>query len=120
MQMEDDIFTMPGYLDVIMEFIAEQKSDWTCLEFSELGFIGKVYHSKYLERLAQIVLLFYEEQPVDYTFLYFNILNLQTQRITRSRRFVLTAIFFCLHYHCKYGLNSPMADKMPLELLLLE
>lgn len=83
MQMEDDIFTIPGYIDIIKHFIAEQKSDWTCLEFSELGFIGKVYHSKYLERLAKVVLLFYEEQPVDYIFLYFNILNLQHRRIIR-------------------------------------
>ena len=107
MQMEDDIFTMPGYLDVIMEFIAEQKSDWTCLEFSELGFIGKVYHSKYLERLAQIVLLFYEEQPVDYTFLYFNMLNLQTQRIIRK-----PTLFQHVGYHSSLaGKIQPLKDK---------
>jgi alpha-1,3-mannosylglycoprotein beta-1,4-N-acetylglucosaminyltransferase C len=47
MQMEDDVLTIPGYLNVIKQFIAEQKVEWSCLEFSQIGFIGKVFHSKH-------------------------------------------------------------------------
>ena len=79
-QMEDDIYTIPGYLKVIKDYMAEFKDPWTCLEFSELGFIGKLYHSADLEKLAKMVLLFYEEQPCDFTFLYFNIQMLQFYR----------------------------------------
>ncbi|XP_063401353.1 alpha-1,3-mannosyl-glycoprotein 4-beta-N-acetylglucosaminyltransferase C-like [Mytilus trossulus] len=107
MQMEDDIFTVPGYLNVIKEFIEEQKTDWTCLEFSELGFIGKLYHSKYLEKLAKTVLLFYEEQPVDYTFIYFNILNLQGSRIIRR-----PTLFQHVGFHSSLpGKIQPLKDK---------
>ncbi|XP_071120766.1 alpha-1,3-mannosyl-glycoprotein 4-beta-N-acetylglucosaminyltransferase C-like isoform X1 [Mytilus edulis] len=107
MQMEDDIFTVPGYLNIIKEFIEEQKTDWTCLEFSELGFIGKLYHSKYLEKLAKTVLLFYEEQPVDYTFLYFNILNLQGSRIIRR-----PTLFQHVGFHSSLpGKIQPLKDK---------
>jgi hypothetical protein len=37
MQMEDDVLTIPGYLNVIKQFIAEQKVEWSCLEFSQIG-----------------------------------------------------------------------------------
>ncbi|XP_062603450.1 alpha-1,3-mannosyl-glycoprotein 4-beta-N-acetylglucosaminyltransferase C-like [Saccostrea cucullata] len=82
-QMEDDIFTVPGYLQVIKDYVSEFKTPWTCLEFSELGFIGKLYHSYDLEKLAKMVLLFYEEQPCDFTFLYFNLQMLQFTRYIR-------------------------------------
>ncbi|XP_034309571.1 alpha-1,3-mannosyl-glycoprotein 4-beta-N-acetylglucosaminyltransferase C [Magallana gigas] len=81
MQMEDDIYTVPNYLKVVKDYISTMNFPWTCLEFSELGFIGKLYHSYDLEKLAKIVLLFYEEQPCDFTYLYFNTLMLQFQRI---------------------------------------
>jgi alpha-1,3-mannosylglycoprotein beta-1,4-N-acetylglucosaminyltransferase C len=57
MQIEDDIYTVPGYINIIKQFISIQNGDWTCLEFGELGFIGKMYPTKYLERLAKTVLL---------------------------------------------------------------
>ncbi|KAK3101999.1 hypothetical protein FSP39_008008, partial [Pinctada imbricata] len=79
-QMEDDIYTIPGYLKVIRDYMAEFTNPWVCLEFSELGFIGKLYHAYDLEKLAKMVLLFYEEQPCDYTYLYFNIQMLQFYR----------------------------------------
>nr|XP_022304417.1 alpha-1,3-mannosyl-glycoprotein 4-beta-N-acetylglucosaminyltransferase C-like isoform X3 [Crassostrea virginica] len=82
-QMEDDIYTLPGYFQAIKDYISTFQSEWTCIEFSELGFIGKLYHSYDLEKLAKMVLLFYEEQPCDFTYLYFNIQMLQFRRIIR-------------------------------------
>ena len=82
-QMEDDIYTVPGYLQIIKDYIIEVQQQWICLEFSELGFIGKLYHSYDLEKLAKMVLLFYEEQPCDFTYLYFNMQMLQFQRLIR-------------------------------------
>lgn len=36
MQMEDDVYTIPNYLDVVKDYISEMRIQWTCLEFSEL------------------------------------------------------------------------------------
>ncbi|XP_060084100.1 alpha-1,3-mannosyl-glycoprotein 4-beta-N-acetylglucosaminyltransferase C-like [Ylistrum balloti] len=80
MQLEDDVYTVPGYMQSISDRIINESEGWVCLEFSELGFIGKLFHSKDLEKLAKMTILFYEEQPVDFTYLYFNILMLQFQR----------------------------------------
>lgn len=80
MQLEDDVYTIPGYIGSIRKHIIEASDGWVCLEFSELGFIGKVFHSQDLAKLAKMTLLFYEEQPVDFIYLYFNILMLQFER----------------------------------------
>uniref|UniRef100_A0A8W8M620 Alpha-1,3-mannosyl-glycoprotein 4-beta-N-acetylglucosaminyltransferase C n=1 Tax=Magallana gigas TaxID=29159 RepID=A0A8W8M620_MAGGI len=42
MQMEDDVYTISNYPKVIKEYISTMTFPWTCLEFSELGFTGKV------------------------------------------------------------------------------
>lgn len=42
-QLEDDVVAKPGYLTVMKSFAHLQKSnDWLLLEFSTLGFIGKL------------------------------------------------------------------------------
>ena len=75
MQMEDDVQASDGYFPAIFNFIQSQPNDdWICLEFSELGFIGKLYHSKHIGKLAEMLLIFSHSQPVDYTYIYFNIL----------------------------------------------
>ncbi|XP_063401352.1 alpha-1,3-mannosyl-glycoprotein 4-beta-N-acetylglucosaminyltransferase C-like [Mytilus trossulus] len=107
MQIEDDVFTISGYLDAIKKFIAEQKNDWTCLEFSTMGFIGKVFHSNELEKLAKTVLMFYDKQPVDFLYIYFNHLNLQGGRIIRR-----PTIFRHVGYHSSLpGKTMNAADK---------
>ena len=85
MQMEDDIIAGDNYFSAIKEFIDGQKDDnWICLEFSELGFIGKLYHSNHINKLADMLLMFSHSQPVDYTFIYFNILMSQGYRLIRK------------------------------------
>ncbi|OWF48353.1 alpha-1,3-mannosyl-glycoprotein 4-beta-N-acetylglucosaminyltransferase C-like [Mizuhopecten yessoensis] len=107
MQLEDDVYTVPGYMQSIREHIQKESQGWVCLEFSELGFIGKLFHSKDLEKLAKITLLFYEEQPVDFTYLYFNILMLQFER-----RIIHPTLF--QHIGVQSSLNGkiqPLKDK---------
>ena len=85
MQMEDDVIASDEYFSAIKGYIDEQKDDfWTCLEFSELGFIGKLYHSRNIHALADMLLMFSHSQPVDYTFIYFNILMGQGYRAIRK------------------------------------
>ena len=107
MQIEDDIKTLPGYIRSIKQFIQNQPDEWTCLEFSELGFIGKLYHTEDLEKLAMMFLMFYQEQPVDYTYLYFNILMTQiTNKLRKPTLFQHLGIYSSFR-----GKIQPLKDR---------
>ncbi|KAL4225010.1 hypothetical protein ACF0H5_015705 [Mactra antiquata] len=108
MQMEDDVIASDGYFDAINKFIADQPNlEWVCLEFSELGFIGKVYHSKYLENLADMLLMFSDTQPVDYTYVYFNMLMNNGPRKIRK-----PTLFQHMGYHSSLSEKvQPLRDK---------
>ncbi|XP_067655431.1 alpha-1,6-mannosyl-glycoprotein 4-beta-N-acetylglucosaminyltransferase-like [Haliotis asinina] len=107
MQIEDDVITVDGYIGFVKQYIAEQQDMWTCLEFSELGFIGKLYKNTDLQKLAALLKLFYEEQPVDYTYLYFNMLN--TQMVQRMRK---PTLFQHQGIHSSYpGKIQPLKDR---------
>ncbi len=41
-QIEDDVVCAPNFLSAIRDFIKSQKKKWITLEFSTLGFIGKL------------------------------------------------------------------------------
>ncbi|CAC5381381.1 MGAT4C [Mytilus coruscus] len=84
LHLEDDVITVGGYTKAMKTFINDQKGEWTCLEFSELGMIAKLYHTHDLEALAKMVALFYQEQPADNTYLHFNPQMLQFRRIIRK------------------------------------
>ncbi|XP_052080138.1 alpha-1,6-mannosyl-glycoprotein 4-beta-N-acetylglucosaminyltransferase-like [Mytilus californianus] len=84
LHLEDDVVTVGGYTKAMKNFINDQKEEWTCLEFSELGMIAKLYHTHDLEALAKMVALFYQEQPADITYLHFNPQMLQFRRIIRK------------------------------------
>ena len=47
-QLEDDVIAKSGFLEFIMEKINAQIDDWFLLEFSNLGFIGKLFQSQSL------------------------------------------------------------------------
>ena len=73
-QLEDDVRSAVGYVKSIRHYVGEQNRlhpDWAVLEFSELGFIGKLFRSSDLPRLTEFVMLFYVEQPIDWLFRYF-------------------------------------------------
>lgn len=76
MQMEDDVTAVTGYYSAIFDFVKLHSDEpWVCLEFSSLGFIGKLYHSTDIGKLAEMLLMFNSSQPVDYTFVYYNLLT---------------------------------------------
>nr|XP_033774147.1 alpha-1,3-mannosyl-glycoprotein 4-beta-N-acetylglucosaminyltransferase C-like isoform X2 [Geotrypetes seraphini]XP_033774149.1 alpha-1,3-mannosyl-glycoprotein 4-beta-N-acetylglucosaminyltransferase C-like isoform X2 [Geotrypetes seraphini] len=72
LMLEDDVQCAKSFFTAIKKFLAENKNlYWVTLEFSKLGFIGKLYHSSDLPRLAHFLLLFYQEMPCDWLFTYF-------------------------------------------------
>ncbi|XP_069834726.1 alpha-1,3-mannosyl-glycoprotein 4-beta-N-acetylglucosaminyltransferase-like protein MGAT4D [Dendropsophus ebraccatus] len=67
LQLEDDIVAKPDYFQSIKDFATQQASDdWLILEFSQLGFIGKLFKCKDLPHLAEFFLMFYKDKPIDW------------------------------------------------------
>lgn len=84
LQLEDDVLSTPNFIFAIKEFIElHEDKEWTSLEFSPLGY-GKLYKSSDLLRLAQFSLMFYDQQPIDYLYKYFNNLQAQQEVYLRS------------------------------------
>ena len=66
-QMEDDLIATPSYASTIKTFAVQQKNnDWLMIEFSSLGFIGKLFRSGDLSTLVEFFLMFYKEKPNDW------------------------------------------------------
>lgn len=66
-QLEDDVITKPGYLSIMKNFALNQKmNDWLLLEFSHLGFIGKLFKSSDLPFVVEFFLMFHKDKPVDW------------------------------------------------------
>ncbi|XP_053384423.1 alpha-1,6-mannosyl-glycoprotein 4-beta-N-acetylglucosaminyltransferase-like [Mercenaria mercenaria] len=68
MHIEDDITAAKGYINEIRPFIAntnKSKQTWFLLEFSTLGFIGKLFRSSDMCTMKDYFLLFKDEKPCD-------------------------------------------------------
>ncbi|XP_033920501.1 alpha-1,3-mannosyl-glycoprotein 4-beta-N-acetylglucosaminyltransferase-like protein MGAT4D isoform X1 [Melopsittacus undulatus] len=66
LQLEDDIIAKPDYIQSIRNFADKQSQDWMILEFSQLGFIGKLFKSEDLPLIVQFFLMFYKDKPIDW------------------------------------------------------
>nr|KAF6399896.1 hypothetical protein HJG59_012199 [Molossus molossus] len=63
--LEDDVFCAPSFMSHIRQKVNAMSSDaWVLLEFSNMGFLGKLFRSKDLPVLAHFLLLFYKEKPL--------------------------------------------------------
>ena len=74
LQIEDDINFASNWISKINEYVtssypptykSKENAPWRMIDFSQLGFIGKYFHSNELTRLAQFLLLFYDQMPCD-------------------------------------------------------
>ncbi|XP_007240600.3 alpha-1,3-mannosyl-glycoprotein 4-beta-N-acetylglucosaminyltransferase C [Astyanax mexicanus] len=82
LMLEDDVTCSKGFLTSIRGHVQSQgSSQWVTLEFSKLGYIGKLYNSKDLSRLAQFLYLFYQEMPCDFLLSHFRTLLMQDKVI---------------------------------------
>ncbi|KAH0616001.1 hypothetical protein JD844_026735 [Phrynosoma platyrhinos] len=67
LQLEDDIIAKPEYIQIINDFIKQQESrEWMILEFSQLGFIGKLFRCRDLPLIVDFFLMFYKDKPIDW------------------------------------------------------
>ncbi|XP_076022431.1 alpha-1,3-mannosyl-glycoprotein 4-beta-N-acetylglucosaminyltransferase C-like isoform X2 [Genypterus blacodes] len=84
LQIEDDISSSKNFLTVIRRRVGEQNAKpavWAMLEFSNLGYIGKLYKSTHLPLLARFLFLFYQEMPCDWLMSHFRVLLTQKETI---------------------------------------
>lgn len=82
---EDDVNCAHGFFSAIRQHVRSMGSTrWTTLEFSKLGYIGKLYHSEDLPLLARFLLLFYQEMPCDFLLSHFRTLLMQ-DKVIRMR-----------------------------------
>ncbi|KAM8753974.1 alpha-1,3-mannosyl-glycoprotein 4-beta-N-acetylglucosaminyltransferase C isoform 2-T4 [Acanthopagrus schlegelii] len=84
LQLEDDISSATNFLTSIKRHVEEQevkKTTWVMLEFSKLGYIGKLYKSSHLPLLARFLFLFYQEMPCDWLMSHFRELLAQKESI---------------------------------------
>lgn len=66
-QLEDDLVATPSFASTIKTFARQQDSNrWMMLEFSALGFIGKLFRSRDLNQLVEFFLMFHRDKPVDW------------------------------------------------------
>ncbi|GFR64112.1 alpha-1,3-mannosyl-glycoprotein 4-beta-N-acetylglucosaminyltransferase A [Elysia marginata] len=65
-QMEDDVVAKPGYLSIMNTFAKQQKDEWMMLEFSTLGFIGKMFKSTDVPTIVEFFLMFHADKPIDW------------------------------------------------------
>ncbi|XP_078452869.1 alpha-1,3-mannosyl-glycoprotein 4-beta-N-acetylglucosaminyltransferase C-like [Lampetra fluviatilis] len=82
LMLEDDLKCAKNFFTTIQKAIASrQNTYWVILEFSRLGYIGKLYHSHDLPTLAQFLLLFYQEMPCDWLLTHFRVILTQNNPI---------------------------------------
>uniref|UniRef100_A0A8I6GL59 Alpha-1,3-mannosyl-glycoprotein 4-beta-N-acetylglucosaminyltransferase A n=1 Tax=Rattus norvegicus TaxID=10116 RepID=A0A8I6GL59_RAT len=66
-QLEDDIIVKQNYFNTIKNFALQLSSEeWMILEFSQLGFIGKMFQAPDLALVVEFILMFYKEKPIDW------------------------------------------------------
>uniref|UniRef100_A0A667ZA13 Zgc:154054 n=1 Tax=Myripristis murdjan TaxID=586833 RepID=A0A667ZA13_9TELE len=66
-QLEDDIVAKADYYDKMKAYATQQASkQWLFLEFSQLGFIGKLFRASDLPMIAEFFLMFHKDKPIDW------------------------------------------------------
>ncbi|KAM5229845.1 alpha-1,3-mannosyl-glycoprotein 4-beta-N-acetylglucosaminyltransferase-like protein MGAT4D [Hipposideros larvatus] len=66
LQLQDDIIAKKMYFKKITDFVRNITSnDWFYIEFSILGFIGKLFKSEDLTDFVRFLLMFYKDKPID-------------------------------------------------------
>ncbi|XP_054432466.1 alpha-1,3-mannosyl-glycoprotein 4-beta-N-acetylglucosaminyltransferase-like protein MGAT4E [Pteronotus mesoamericanus] len=80
--LEDNAVCAPGFVTRLREKVGRTgPAPWALLEFSNLGFLGKLLRSRDLPLLAHFLLLFPEEKPLDRLLPHFRALLAQDHAI---------------------------------------
>lgn len=68
-KLEDDVVSKSGFFTTMKNFIQKQKNDdWMIIEFSQLGFIGKLFKCDQLSLFINFFIMFSNDKPVDWLY----------------------------------------------------
>ncbi|XP_062581261.1 alpha-1,6-mannosyl-glycoprotein 4-beta-N-acetylglucosaminyltransferase-like [Saccostrea cucullata] len=81
LQLEDDLMAVSRFYSTIKNTVVQRVTHWVCMEFNELGFIGKLFRSRDLMALATMIIEWYEHTPADDTYIEFYKRRNQKSRI---------------------------------------
>ncbi|XP_049714426.1 alpha-1,3-mannosyl-glycoprotein 4-beta-N-acetylglucosaminyltransferase C-like [Elephas maximus indicus] len=82
LMIEDGVKCAPGFVTQIATILsAWEYKPYVTLEFSQLGFTGKLFRTRDLPRFVHFLLLFYQEMPCDYLLSHFLDLLMQKKPI---------------------------------------
>uniref|UniRef100_A0A8C4RVV2 Alpha-1,6-mannosyl-glycoprotein 4-beta-N-acetylglucosaminyltransferase-like n=1 Tax=Erpetoichthys calabaricus TaxID=27687 RepID=A0A8C4RVV2_ERPCA len=79
--LEDDVYCSKNFLTSIKKHVSGLQGPWATITFSKLGYIGKLYHSEDLPKLARFLLMFYDEMPCDWLLEHFHQSKAQKEMI---------------------------------------
>ncbi|XP_028314816.1 alpha-1,3-mannosyl-glycoprotein 4-beta-N-acetylglucosaminyltransferase B-like isoform X2 [Gouania willdenowi] len=66
-QLEDDLVAKADYYESMKNYANQQASkQWLFVEFSQLGFIGKMFRSRDLPMIAEFFFMFHADKPIDW------------------------------------------------------
>ena len=67
-QLEDDVITKPNFVAIMREFALNKNfaQPWYVIDFSQFGFIGKMFSISNLPSFIQFLLSFYNDKPGDW------------------------------------------------------
>jgi len=68
LQLEDDLVAKPGYFSAMRKYAQAQRSQWMMIEFSRLGFIGKLFRCSDLPLFVNFFLMFASDKPIDWLY----------------------------------------------------
>lgn len=86
LQLEDDVECAPDYIGAIEQVLYSIRgSSWFILDFSSVGMVGRLMRSADLRRVSHFLLLFYEQQPVDWLLAVFIRAMSQNKRLAAKK-----------------------------------
>ena len=84
LQLEDDVSAVRGFAKRLQSFVEQKNNDnttWFCIQFCNLGFIGKLFRSSDLDEIVTYIIMFFDEQPGDLLLKYLQKIKTQFQDI---------------------------------------
>ncbi|XP_068451504.1 alpha-1,3-mannosyl-glycoprotein 4-beta-N-acetylglucosaminyltransferase B-like isoform X2 [Clinocottus analis] len=114
-QLEDDVVAKAGYFNDIRTFATQGSKQWLYLEFSQLGFIGKMFRTRDLPMIAEFFLMFHRDKPIDWLldhFLWVKVCNPEkdTRNCNEQKALLKRRYRPSLFQHV--GLHSSLAGKL--------
>jgi alpha-1,3-mannosylglycoprotein beta-1,4-N-acetylglucosaminyltransferase C len=86
LQIEDDVIPARNYVQAIKQYIRDvDREFWVTLEFSGLGYIGKLHKSMELPSISLFYMMFYFEKPVDWLLFDYMGMRVQPKRLRRPQ-----------------------------------